>query len=91
MVMPRALRESLLSDIFEYTAQDIQDAAKKARKVKVQRLRTVRKLNIAPYEEALQGALLRLKRMVQWTTDAKEQRRLWDNVERQSRVRSMSP
>jgi hypothetical protein len=80
MVMPRALRESLLSDIVEYSPKDIQEAIRKARKVKVQRQQTMRKLNMSPYEEALQGALRRVKQIVWWRADAKEQRRLWNHT-----------
>jgi hypothetical protein len=84
MVMPRDLRESILYDIFEYTKQDILEAAKAARKVKSQRRKTLRKLSIAPFEEALQGALHRVKLVIRWTSDAKEQRRLWCNLDKRN-------
>jgi len=63
MVMPRALRESLLSDIVEYTRRDIQEAIRKAKKIKIQRQQTMRKLNMAPYEEALQNIVSRMKKI----------------------------
>lgn len=80
MMVPAAVRRSMLRDEFGVTLSEMNAAMKEVNITKRQRRHTVASEHLEGWSEVAQSAVRKFKRFVKKTSTAKEEQKMWENA-----------